>query len=87
MTEFGWNSAAGSQADQEDRCVTLEAQWVTAPQQIFYEGTGLDVLFKETAWPGENRPAVTKAFLYQYQDTSSPFPSSECTTSCIKQVA
>lgn len=46
-------------------------------QKIFI-GPAFDILFKETAWPNSVRPSITKAFWYQYQDTSSYRRWSDC---------
>lgn len=36
-----------------------------------------------TAWPNTTRPAITKAFWYQYQDTSSWRPNADCRSSVV----
>lgn len=70
VTEFGWNSAKGSQADNDDACPAVEELWVTAGEQEYYLARGLDILFKDTTWPGEDRQSITKAFWFQYRDFS-----------------
>jgi hypothetical protein len=81
LTEFGWNSAKGSEQDIKNECPNQEAQWVTKDEQAIYLGSAFDILFKETAWPGTTRPSITKAFWYQYHDTASWRPRSDCFSS------
>ena len=71
VTEFGWNSAKGSDQDNEDVCIAAEEDWVTEGQQENYLATGLNILFEDTAWPNEDRQSITKAFWYQYRDTGA----------------
>lgn len=71
VTEFGWNSAKGSEQDNADVCVAAEENWVTRGEQENYLATGLSVLFENTAWPDEDRQSITKAFWYQYRDTGA----------------
>lgn len=81
ITEFGWNSAKGSPADMDNRCITVEGPWVTNLTQAVYLANGFDVLFTDTQWPNEvvARAAVTKVFWYQYRDTSLGINQSDCT--------
>lgn len=69
VTEFGWNAAKGSTQDQQNACLAAEEVWVTLDEQASYLASGFDILLKETAWPGENRQSITKAFWYSYNDT------------------
>jgi len=70
VTEIGWNSAVGSDASLKHTCMAAEELWVTPDQQTAYLPASFNILFKETAWPSENRASVTKIFWYQYRDTS-----------------
>jgi len=71
VTEFGWNSAKGSEQDNADVCVAAEKDWVTQGEQENYLANGLSILFEDTAWPDEDRQSITKAFWYQYRDTGA----------------